>query len=113
MDLHRLFYAIIQKIPRGRVATYGQIARLAGLPRHSRQVGYALAACSGNEIPWHRVINAQGEISLRALPHYADRQYLRLRKEGVKFNKEGHISLSKFQWHPQNDILGKRGMKLF
>ena len=64
--LYQQIYQTVQQIPYGKVATYGQIARLAGFPGYARQVGYALHATpAGIEIPWHRVINAKGEISLR------------------------------------------------
>ncbi len=59
-------YRVIRRIPRGRVATYGQIAKLAGLGARARQVGYALHVVRAEaRVPWHRVINARGEISLR------------------------------------------------
>ena len=62
-------YAVIRRIPRGRVATYGQVAELAGLPGHARQVGYALHALpAATAVPWHRVINAAGGVSLRSSP---------------------------------------------
>lgn len=101
MNAFTLFYAIIRRIPKGRVATYGQIARLAGLPRHARQVGYALAALEDDQIPWQRVINSKGEISPRSFPQFVDRQRDRLRKEGVTFNKQGRVSLVKFGWVPR------------
>src|SRR5207253_2386340 len=62
---HERIYAVVRKIPRGRVTTYGTVARLAGLGLHARLVGYALSALpSGTTVPWHRVINAQGRLSL-------------------------------------------------
>jgi len=72
-------YSVVRRIPRGRVATYGQIARLAGLPGQARQVGYALhAMATERPVPWHRVINARGEISRRSHPgsDEAQRQFL-------------------------------------
>ena len=64
-------YEIVRKVPRGRVATYGQVAALAGLKGHARQVGYALHALpNGTTVPWHRVINAQGRVSPRAEPDF-------------------------------------------
>ncbi len=98
MNTFERFYSIIRRIPLRRVATYGQIARLAGLPRHARQVGYALAALSDENIPWHRVVNAKGEISLRAVPHFAERQWSRLKKEGIHFDKNARIPLGRYQW---------------
>jgi methylated-DNA-protein-cysteine methyltransferase-like protein len=93
-------YSVVSRIPKGRVATYGQVARLAGRPGHARLVGYALNALHGRyPIPWHRVINAKGRISPRSGPSSADvTQRLRLEKEGVKFDESGNVSLSRFQW---------------
>jgi methylated-DNA-protein-cysteine methyltransferase-like protein len=95
-------YAVVKRIPAGSVATYGQVARLAGLPGHARQVGYALSALAGkSDVPWHRVVNAQGRISLRADDGPAAMvQGLRLEDEGVRFDDEGRISLPRFQWRP-------------
>ena len=68
-------WQVVRRIPRGRVATYGQIAALAGLPRAARQVGYALHALSdGSGVPWQRVVNARGGVSLRAAPGWAGLQ---------------------------------------
>jgi methylated-DNA-protein-cysteine methyltransferase-like protein len=86
----------VKKIPRGRVATYGQIAVLAGLAGHARQVGYALAALTDESVPWHRVVNAQGEISMRGESHYEIRQRRLLEREGVVFDAKGRIPLRRF-----------------
>ena len=95
-------YAVVRRIPRGRVATYGQIAKLAGMPGHARQVGYALAALTEDDrVPWHRVLNAQGRISLRGAPGWDDVQRQLLRREGVAFDREGRTSLARFQWKPR------------
>jgi len=91
-------YSVVKKIPRGRVATYGQVARLAGIPRHARQVGYALAVLAGDDIPWHRVVNAKGEISVRGLSFAEDHQRRLLEDENVAFDAKGQISLARFQW---------------
>ena len=94
-------YAVIRRVPKGRVATYGQIAALAGLPGHARQVGYALAACEDDSIPWQRVINARGEISPRTWgeSHLTQRELLEA--EGVVFDERGRVSLGKHQWKPR------------
>lgn len=94
---YRNFYAVISRIPRGKVATYGQVALLAGLPGRARQVGYALSALADPSVPWHRVINAKGEIS----PREGDElQRLRLEDEGVRFDSRGRISLARYRWQP-------------
>ena len=100
-DLRRI-YAVVERIPKGRVATYGQIALLAGLPRRARLVGRALRVVpAGLEIPWHRVVNAQGKISPRgdALGH-EDLQAHLLRREGVRL-VEGKIPLERYRWQPR------------
>ena len=98
---YQRIYAQVRRIPRGRVATYGQIARLAGLAGHARQVGYALAAVpDGMTLPWHRVINAKGEVSARAEPGDERRQRTLLEREKVVFDANGRISLHRFQWRP-------------
>jgi len=92
-------YNIVSQIPRGRVATYGQIAELAGIPGQPRRVGYALSALpKGSNVPWHRVINAKGEISLRSAPGAQGLQKKLLRQEGIVFDKEARISLARFRW---------------
>ena len=94
--------AVVRRIPRGRVASYGQVARMAGLPRHARHVGYALHGLpTGSPIPWHRVINARGAISLRGMDlGAADTQRLRLENEGVRFDVRGRVSFERHGWKP-------------
>jgi methylated-DNA-protein-cysteine methyltransferase related protein len=97
-SLYLDIYAVVARIPRGRVATYGQVARLAGIPGKARLVGYALSVLKDKTIPWHRVINAKGEVSPRAGGIPADElQRLRLESEGVEFDAHGRISLARFQ----------------
>ena len=92
-------YSIVNRIPKGKVATYGQIARLAGLAGHARQVGYALNALPDElDVPWHRVINAKGEISKRANPVYEQIQRELLEEEGVVFNQDSRLSMTGYQW---------------
>lgn len=103
-EVYERIWATVKRIPRGRVATYGQIAAMAGMPRHARQAGYALAATPENvKIPWHRVINAQGRISLR-LKHWDsgsdDLQRILLEAEGVEFDTSGRVELKRFRWSP-------------
>jgi len=96
-------YRVVRKIPKGRVATYGQVAEAAELPGHARQVGYAMAALpEGTTVPWHRVVNAKGAISLRADgPGAGVVQRLRLEQEGVEFDPGGRLSLARYQWRPR------------
>ena len=95
-------YAVVRRIPRGRVATYGQVAELAGLPGHARQVGYALHALpTGTTVPWHRVLNARGTLSLRRSPGGEITQRIRLEREGVRFDAGGRITLQRLQWRPR------------
>ncbi len=85
-------YRAVRNVPRGRVASYGQIAELAGLEGHARQVGYALHALpSGSGVPWHRVINAKGEISPRSAGDSHELQRMLLEAEGVKFDERGRV----------------------
>jgi methylated-DNA-protein-cysteine methyltransferase-like protein len=92
-------YAVVRRIPRGRVATYGQVAELAGLPGHARQVGYALHALpAGTAVPWHRVLNARGTLSLRREPGAEVTQRLLLEREGVRFDTGGRVNLAKVRW---------------
>lgn len=92
----------MRQIPRGKVATYGQIADLANLYGKARLVGYALYRVDKeSDIPWHRVINAKGEISYSPLRHGADYiQKSLLEQEGVKFNSNERVNLREYLWHP-------------
>ena len=97
---YRRIYDVVSRIPRGRVATYGQVAHLAGMPRQARLVGYALHALSADtSIPWQRVVNAQGSISLPAGHDTLQRRLLE--REGIRFDRRGRIPLDSFQWQPR------------
>ena len=88
-------YAVVRRIPRGSVATYGQVAERAGYPGHARQVGYALHALPpGTTVPWHRVINARGEVSARADGEVLTQRLL-LEREGVRFDARGRVRRSR------------------
>lgn len=98
---YQLIYATTLQIPKGRVATYGQIAELSGLPRQARLVGYALNNLpKGTRIPWHRVVNAQGKISLRSDSGGDTEQVRRLQREGIRFSDAGVIDLKVYRWSP-------------
>ncbi len=96
------FYEVARQIPYGKVATYGQIAALAGYPGYARQVGYALYRLEkGTDVPWQRVINAKGEISYSFIRMGGDNlQRQMLEDEGIEFNKKDKISLKVYQWQP-------------
>ena len=105
------YYAVIRRIPKGRVATYGQVARLAGRPRHARQVGYALYALpAGTNLPWHRVVNATGGLSVgRVTPGGDLKQRFRLEREGVAFRLNGRIPLERYGWTGRRSDPRRRG----
>ncbi|MEK7631833.1 MAG: MGMT family protein [Patescibacteria group bacterium] len=97
-------YAVVRKIPKGKVATYGQIAALMGSPRASRQVGWALHAldaAKSENVPWQRVINKQGYISIMNREHAQDEQAWKLKRDGVKVNKTEtmwKVDLERYLW---------------
>ena len=92
---------LIKRIPRGRVATYGHIARLAGNPRGARQVVWALNSSSEKEkLPWHRVINSRGRISLKPGQGFELQKAL-LEDEGVLFDARDAVDLDRYLWIPR------------
>jgi len=98
---YQAIYATVRRIPRGRVATYGQVAGLAGGSVSARQVGYALHALPGSTtVPWHRVINREGRISLPPAEGGIEQQ-LRLAREGVSIGQGGRILLARHLWRPR------------
>lgn len=101
---YQRIYAVVRQIPRGKVATYGDVAALAGLPGHARLVGYALHALPAfTDVPWQRVINAKGGISLgRAYPGGELQQRHLLENEGVILDNNGKIDLNRYRWQPPN-----------
>lgn len=91
-------WQVVAQIPQGCVATYGQIAELAGLPGHARRVGRAMAALPAESaLPWHRVLNASGRVSIPGSG--GERQRRLLRAEGVAF-LNGRACLQRFGWRP-------------
>ncbi len=98
--LRERIHAVVARIPRGRVATYGQVAALAGAPRHARQVGYALHDLPpGSSLPWQRVINARGEVSRRSEAGWEGFQRQLLEAEGVEFRQD-RVDLERYRWEP-------------
>ena len=109
-DAYARIYAVVRRIPRGRVATYGQVAALAGLPQAPRLAGYALYALpEGSPIPWHRVVAAGGRLTLGKIsPHGAITQRLRLENEGVRFDARGCADLDRHRWSAGLDAVRPR-----
>ena len=106
MSQYDRIYATVRSIPPGKVATYGQIADLAGLYGKARLVGYALFRVDlKDDIPWHRVINAKGEISYSLRRNGGDYlQKVLLEEEGIKFKSNGKIELKQYLWQPNRAI---------
>lgn len=100
-SLDQRIWQVVAMIPSGKVATYGDIARQAGLPTGARRVGHALRQLPANsKIPWHRVISAQGKLSLAqgSAGHYTQRE--RLTAEGLVLNKDKIVDFSQCRWNP-------------
>lgn len=104
MSAYETIYNIVRQIPRGQVATYGQVADLANLPGRARFVGYALfRVAPDSDIPWHRVINAKGEISESPVRYGSDHlQRVLLEEEGIQFNPQGKINLRDYRWKAES-----------
>lgn len=104
-DKDKKIWKTVESIPRGQVATYGQVADLAGCGRAARMVGRSLSkAPASKKLPWHRVINASGQISLPVDSKGYNTQRQRLLEEGVEFRGR-RIDLTRFQWQPALDEL--------
>ena len=98
-DTYAKIFATVRRIPRGKVASYGRVAEWSGLPRQARLVGYALHASPPGVVPWHRVVNAAGVLSLGKLdPSGALTQRLRLEAEGVTFDARGRVRMGRHRW---------------
>jgi methylated-DNA-protein-cysteine methyltransferase-like protein len=94
-------YLVVERIPRGKVASYGQIAAMLGHPQAARTVGWALSALTEARaavVPWHRVINSAGRISISRVDLSADLQRALLEEEGVVFDGTGHVDWGLFGW---------------
>ena len=91
-------YRLIRRVPRGQVVTYGQVAAWLGRPRSSRAVGGAMRRCP-DDVPWHRVVNAQGGISARRQMSGMLTQRMRLEQEGIRLRR-GRVPLAHYRWEP-------------
>lgn len=104
MKFFEQVYSVVRCIPSGYVATYGQIARLLGQPHAARTVGWAMRGLpEGSDVPWHRIVNAVGRISI-ADPQGAAEQRRLLEAEGVAFDAYGRIDLDRFGWVGSSEL---------
>ena len=101
-SIYEKIYEVVRQVPPGKVATYGQIAKIVGFCT-ARMVGYAMAALPHEvDVPWQRVINHKGEISTRSRGDGAWRQRGLLRAEGIRFGRKGRLNLKKVRWPGPN-----------
>lgn len=101
MSVFEKIYAVVRKIPKGRVASYGQIAAMAGNPRWARVVGYALHVNPDpNEIPCYRVVTKDGSLSEAFVFGGINQQRLLLERDGVEFDENGRVLMEKYRWQP-------------
>lgn len=109
LNFNQRVYALVRRIPRGKVLCYGRVAALLGVPRGARAVGWALhAAPVDGDVPWQRVVNAQGRISARCELHTPFLQKALLQAEGVRFDEEDDLAIVGFRdimWLPSPDDL--------
>jgi methylated-DNA-protein-cysteine methyltransferase-like protein len=98
-------YDLVRRVPRGHIISYGGVAALLGHPRAARGVGGALSALDDDDpdVPWWRVVNRNGEISIKDGLHGARLQKQLLRAEGVKFDRSGRIDWKRFGWFPDDE----------
>lgn len=120
-NFYEQVYAVVRRIPRGQVTSYGRIAAMLGAPNAARAVGYALRALKDKKpdpnfepVPWQRVINSQGRISIVNREYGAQRQAELLREEGVEVSPELYVDLEKYLWAglhflEVDDIVGEGG----
>jgi methylated-DNA-protein-cysteine methyltransferase related protein len=102
LTLRERICEIARRIPRGRVTTYGDLARMAGAPRSAREAGRTIASLPDDtDVPWWRVVNRLGEISPRACG--MEEQAKRLATEGVRPGKDGRINLDRYRWEGPED----------
>lgn len=106
-NFYEQVYEVVMRIPAGKVSSYGRIAKMLGRPRAARAVGYALGALKGAKskdkytsktVPWQRVVNSQGRISIRSRTATGNRQAKMLRAEGVEVDDKLYIDFEKFLW---------------
>jgi methylated-DNA-protein-cysteine methyltransferase-like protein len=102
ISFNQLVYALVRHIPSGKVLNYGRVAELLGVPHGAREVGWAMSSLKGDDqgVPWHRVVNAQGRVSIKGSPEGAAEQRARLEAEGIVFDGRGYLDMQKHLWRP-------------
>lgn len=105
--LYRKIIATIRRVPKGKVASYGQIAEVAGAKGAARQVVWTLHTAHKYGLPWQRIINAQGKIAMKTDMSYI-RQRDALLKEGIEFDEYGRVDMERFGWKPRGFAARKR-----
>jgi methylated-DNA-protein-cysteine methyltransferase-like protein len=95
---YQAVWNLVRTVPRGRVVTYGQVATWLGSPRAARAVGYAMFSVREADVPWQRVVNHQGRISIGGALHRPERQRELLEQEGVELDASGRIDLEEYRW---------------
>lgn len=99
-SFNELVYALVRHIPSGKVLNYGRVAYLLGVPRGARAVGWAMSALKHGDrgVPWHRVVNAKGRVSIKGSPEGAAEQRARLEAEGIVFDERGYLDMEHHLW---------------
>ena len=97
-----LVYTLVRAIPSGKVLSYGRVSDLLGVPQGARAVGWALHNLGSREpsVPWHRVVNARGRVSIKGSPEAAFEQRVRLESEGVVFDEQDTLDMRRYLWTP-------------
>jgi len=102
ISFNELVYALVEHIPYGKVLSYGRIAQMLGVPHGARAVGWAMHALvyQNRRVPWHRVVNSKGRISIKGSPEGAAAQRALLESEGVVFDDKGYLDIAYYIWDP-------------
>jgi methylated-DNA-protein-cysteine methyltransferase-like protein len=100
ISFNKLVYALVRHITEGKVLTYGRVADMLAVPQGARAVGWAMAGLTQPDVPWHRVVNAQGRVSIKGSPEAAAEQRARLEAEGVTFDENDRLDLKQHLWDP-------------
>lgn len=100
LSFNEQVYALVRHIPPGKVLSYGRVGQLLGMPHAAREVGWAMGVLRDKTVPWHRVVNAQGRISIKGSPEAAALQRARLEAEGITFDKYDRLDMSQHLWDP-------------